>query len=251
MKILKKSIVLIAVLFSMNITAQNITSVEYGLEIGVDETTNAIAQAYYKRASQAAGSLTFNLDYKGTQSKFYLEENIANQEDNAKIALAMAEYFQEIYTDVSTKTMVYNNETNSGRFKKQEFLVTEPMFVEWELQNETKKIQDLTCYKATGKYAYKSSEGKELTKNIIAWYAPELSSSFGPNGFGGLPGLILELQMDVNNLVFGAKKITFGSSQEDFSLPTEGKAITKAEFDELTSKRTTNAMYMRERTLNK
>lgn len=227
--------------------AQKVTSVEYGLEIGVDNTTNAIAQSYYKRASQAAGSLTFKLDYKGTQSRFYLEDNIVNQEDNAKIALAMAEYFQEIYTDISIKTKVYNNEANSGRFKKQEFLVTEPMLTNWELQNETKKIQDFICYKAIGVYSYQSN-GKELTKNIIAWYAPELSSSFGPNGFGGLPGLILELHMDVNNLVFGAEKITFDNSQKDFSFPTEGKAITKAEFDEITSKRRSNAMYMRERT---
>ncbi|WP_299522424.1 GLPGLI family protein [uncultured Lutibacter sp.] len=58
----------------------------------------------------------------------------------------------------------------------------------WELINESKKIGDYICFKAT--------TTKKAKKNIVveAWYTPQIPNGFGPKEYSGLPGLILELK---------------------------------------------------------
>ena len=54
----------------------------------------------------------------------------------------------------------------------------------WTLINETKKIDDYICYKATGLY------GK---RKLEAWYTNTVPIPEGPYVFKGLPGLIISL----------------------------------------------------------
>ena len=74
---------------------------------------------------------------------------------------------------------------------------------EWTLLNETKDIDNYKCYKATTPLYYNGKKYNDVT--ITAWYAPEIPVPFGPAGYGGLPGLILELQNDMGT--FYVKKI--------------------------------------------
>ena len=96
--------------------------------------------------------------------------------------------------------------------------------IEWELLNETKKIGKYICYKA--------KQSNSTSKNApIAWYTMEIPLSFGPNKFDGLPGLILELEL--NNHVFKAASIILNSTDfEPIEKPTKGKKITYAEWRE-------------------
>ncbi|REC44962.1 GLPGLI family protein [Chryseobacterium sp. 5_R23647] len=57
--------------------------------------------------------------------------------------------------------------------------------LKWQLHNESKKILDYSCKKATVKY-----RGREF----VAWYTTEVPINNGPYVFEGLPGLILELE---------------------------------------------------------
>ncbi len=54
----------------------------------------------------------------------------------------------------------------------------------WKLQNETKKIGDFTCQKATIRFR---------GRDYIAWFTNEIPVTFGPWKFQGLSGLILEV----------------------------------------------------------
>lgn len=63
----------------------------------------------------------------------------------------------------------------------------------WKLINESKKIGDYTCYKATREKT-KQGINEEHKFTIEAWYCPELAMTYGPKEFNGLPGLILELK---------------------------------------------------------
>lgn len=76
---------------------------------------------------------------------------------------------------------------------------------DWQLTNETKLINNVLCFKAT--QLAQEFRGSDLgqTYNVIAWYAPEISAPFGLFEYGGLPGLILELQ--IRNVTYGADKI--------------------------------------------
>ena len=65
----------------------------------------------------------------------------------------------------------------------------------WNIQTDHKKIIGHTCYKAIGTY-----QGREIT----AWFTPDIPISNGPLEYGGLPGLILELEIWDNPSIFKA-----------------------------------------------
>lgn len=95
---------------------------------------------------------------------------------------------------------------------------------EWELLKDTKKIGKYNCYKAI--------QSNSVSKiKPIAWYAIELPLPFGPNKFNGLPGVILELEL--NNHIFKATNIILNRTDfEPIVKPTKGKKITYTEWRE-------------------
>ena len=115
----------------------------------------------------------------------------------------------------------------------QKFLITDSLNnIKWKLSSETKKVLGYICYK--GNFYKKGIENIE----IEAWYAPELPFSFGPKGYHGLPGLILEIKK--NNIVtYTASKINW---DEDvyISKPSKGRKITRLEFDSIMEKTVKN-----------
>ena len=98
---------------------------------------------------------------------------------------------------------------------------------EWDLTSETKKIDNYTCYKATYIYNFITTKGKEVNRLITAWYTPDISFSYGPNGYMGLPGLILELEYDKTKLV--AKEIQFFKEDIKIDFP-KNREITEEEY---------------------
>ena len=60
----------------------------------------------------------------------------------------------------------------------------QPVISNWELADETKIINTITCKKAKVKFK---------GRNWIAWYAPEIPLPYGPMKFSGLPGLIIKI----------------------------------------------------------
>lgn len=97
----------------------------------------------------------------------------------------------------------------------------------WSVTEEFKKIDDYTCYKATCNIEYIGRSGNLNSKIVTAWYSPEINFNYGPNGFMGLPGLILEIEYGKTKLV--AKEIKFFKEDIDIKYPTY-KTITKEEF---------------------
>jgi GLPGLI family protein len=101
----------------------------------------------------------------------------------------------------------------------------------WELSNESKKIGEYTCFKAT---AFNITKGRKgiIKTPIEAWYTPEVAIPFGPLGYNGLPGLIIELSM--HNYKYFVSKIELYSKQKNIiKKPTQGKVVTKEEFEEI------------------
>ena len=80
------------------------------------------------------------------------------------------------------------------------------------------------------KIYYVNSKGK-FVHPVIAWYCPEIPYKFGPAGYGGLPGMILELQ-EKNN-VFGAIKIELKAPLEKIQIPKKGIKISHQEYQNL------------------
>lgn len=108
--------------------------------------------------------------------------------------------------------------------------------LKWKITKETKMIGQYICIKATAIEMiddfddnYKKKETLK-EKHITAWYTPEIPVTTGPDRFGSLPGLILELHKGkmhyiCNKIVMNPKeKIKIEASKK-------GKKINKKDFD--------------------
>lgn len=101
----------------------------------------------------------------------------------------------------------------------------------WKLLNETKKIGDFLCYKAITTKIVEND--KIFKKQVIAWYCPEYSIPFGPIGYGGLPGLIIELSIE-NEATYLLNKIEINPTQSNEIIkPIKGIEVTEREYNEI------------------
>ncbi len=129
------------------------------------------------------------------------------------------------------------------------FLVKDSLKVyDWKLGNESKKIGNYTCYKATFEREVKQfsfstdkksekdsiADKKEEVKKqtITAWYTPEIPVNIGPSNYWGLPGLILEVN-DGNTTMICDKIVINPKEKIAIEQPKKGKEVTQAEYDKL------------------
>lgn len=97
----------------------------------------------------------------------------------------------------------------------------------WELLNETKKIEGYTAFKAMLKIKNRRTGGFIEYK---AWYTPEIPYPYGPIGFGGLPGVILQLRKG-NLAIFTAKSLVLNNKNIKVLTPKKGKRISAREYE--------------------
>jgi len=101
---------------------------------------------------------------------------------------------------------------------------------EWRVLGEQKVIGGYNCMKA---------EMQLDSSSAIAWFTPEIPVSIGPSDFYGLPGAILFLeymQGDRVDVTFTAKEIQLGKLEKTIEMPTKGKKVTEAKFEEIVDK---------------
>ncbi len=80
----------------------------------------------------------------------------------------------------------------------------------WSIEEATKRVAGYTCYRAVGTY-----QGRTIT----AWFTPEIPVSNGPLEYGGLPGLILELEVWDQPSIFKAVELKLSRSGANASVP--------------------------------
>ena len=92
----------------------------------------------------------------------------------------------------------------------------------WVLDNETRKIGNFNCNKATLDFRGRSFE---------VWYTYEIPTNFGPWKFFGLPGLIVKALSLDKKVGFELNKIeTKIDSNENFVINEEGQKIDFNQF---------------------
>lgn len=94
--------------------------------------------------------------------------------------------------------------------------------IDWTLTKQTKTINGYTCYLAT---LDKSIGDKKLK----VWYTLEIPVKYGPAGFNGLPGLVIEIDDVLNR--WAVEKIELNHKEADSIIePTEGELMTEDEY---------------------
>lgn len=109
--------------------------------------------------------------------------------------------------------------------------------IKWKILNEIKEISGYLCMKA---------ETVDTLKNrtINAWYTDAIPFNGGPEGFGGLPGLILELDMNDGECIIKATKVDLKKLVEKLPIPKKikGKEVALSEFNETVNKYITESL---------
>jgi GLPGLI family protein len=98
----------------------------------------------------------------------------------------------------------------------------------WKIHNEIKEVAGYICMKASTRDTVRSQD-------IVAWFATDIPVSIGPERIAGLPGMILELNIDNDAVVIVATSIKLNEAAEMPKLPKKmrGKRISQAEYDKI------------------
>ncbi|MEZ7944789.1 MAG: GLPGLI family protein [Flavobacteriaceae bacterium] len=155
-----------------------------------------------------------------------------------------------IYKNLKDKEMIEDVEQFSKRFR----IVEEMEFPQWEMSGETKQIGQYLCYKATmekvdrsidwgGIFSRRGSNAKKKdstkvnqtkeavkTQTITAWYTPQIPVSAGPEGYWGLPGLILEINAGRTTMLC-TEIIINPEDVVEIKKPSKGKEVSREEYD--------------------
>jgi GLPGLI family protein len=196
---------------------------------------------------------TFTLDFTRTES-MYTEEQVLDapslpQKNGVMVIVeGLSGSTDEFYKNINEQRI-----TNKKELMGKVFLIKDA-FIEydWELTGETKNIGTYTCYKA---FFEKEEEAIELqiidgeakeekvTKKttVIAWYTPDVPISNGPGNYGGLPGLILEVNDD--GLTIVCTEIVLNPSETtEIKEPKKGKQVTRKKFSEISLEKSKEMM---------
>lgn len=136
---------------------------------------------------------------------------------NSRFIIIQANDTVQFYDKIGTSLLSYTN----------------PKINNWKLINETKTINSLVCKKA---------ELNFKGRNWTAWYSTEIPFPYGPNKFGGLPGLIVKITDKKGDYDFELVKSTPSSAMKgkvitiDKSLYENPKLVTKRELREAKEK---------------
>lgn len=158
---------------------------------------------------------------------------------NGGVTIKMTMPKNELYRNYTSQKKIELREMMGKKLLITDTLQTTP----WKLGSETKTIKGFVCTKAT-------MISEETKKTTVAWFTPEISCPSGPENYGTLPGMILEINIADGELVYTATKITFAKlKSSDLKQPTEGKPTSpeayKKMIDEFKANRGNNIKIMK------
>ncbi|MEY8782023.1 GLPGLI family protein [Allomuricauda sp. XS_ASV26] len=182
---------IIFLLMSINLFSQNSFKAVYKMLL----EKNGYSPTYYSLISKDRDSefkLIERIIPEKVVSNEYTGEIVLNTETPDSIQPVIRTNFKQekIYSyDFITED---DGKTYTG------YSIVEPITVKWKLGNETKKIDKYLCKKATTRFR---------GRNYVAWYTEEIPISIGPWKFHGLPGIIINITDNTNQVSFLLEKI--------------------------------------------
>jgi len=150
------------------------------------------------------------------------------------------------YTDIAKQTQY-----EERAFFEKEFLIVDSLKqYKWKLSEETKTIAKQLCKKATTmvtapQMRVRISRGGENNTDsaanapkppketeLVVWYAENIPVSVGPDNYSGLPGVIMEMDLDNGATVTTAVEVSAKYPKKELVQPTKGEKMTRAQFQE-------------------
>lgn len=201
-------------------------------------------------------TLTFN-----TQESFYKEEEQLAAPGQGGMRWGGGFTQGGIYKNAQTKEYARENNMMGKTFLVKDTVNT----WQWELTKESKMIGQYPAFKAVaerpieaniwsrmGRVARDAQKKKDSTatasnddevvveeptsETITAWYTPMIPVAHGPDEFGGLPGLILELS--TNNTTMLCTKVVLNPKEPiAIDVPSKGKEVSREEYTSIVTEK--------------
>jgi GLPGLI family protein len=198
----------------------------------MDSLNNLYSDSTFKEIGEKMKDLKFELLFNPEVAHFREVESMSNDSRNSasvKIAKITSGYSGDIYYDFKVKKVITETDISG-----QTYLIEKDFSsYDWVLTKEKLIINGLSCYKAKTTIIKEGRSGV-IEQAIVAWYAIDITVSAGPDGFAGLPGLIIQLENE--KYVTVLDKIVFKKEPIEIELPLDGKKMTQTEFKDLMKK---------------
>lgn len=168
----------------------------------------------------------YNLILTPDESEFKIVEKVTNDQPSEggmqiKISSGGGTTYKNLKEKISLKAVSSFN---------QDFLISDSLQnYDWKITRESKEI--------LGYEVRKAEAIADSITNIIAWYAPKLTYKDGPDVYSGLPGLIMEIEINSDSQQKGKRKISYKAislnvinDKKGIERPKKGKKLTQDEF---------------------
>lgn len=182
-------------------------------QLGVsNEEGNRIVQNLVKLFNDT--SSTFTLTFNSSNSSFASDAKISENSIDliGRLSKAAGDYYQN-FSD--------NKITIIRDYKGIDFTISDEVDKNWKITNEKKIILGKECIKAIS----------TVKSNTNAWYTPGIKIPAGPAEYGGLDGLILELnQGEAHYTAIEIKKL---DTEPKIKIPKKGRVVTMEEYKKI------------------
>lgn len=167
-------------------------------------------------------SLFFNENetlYKDTpQTEGEGDVTMSHESEGMAFKMVMKRPENTLYTNLEDGTTI-----NAREFFGRNFLINgQQTNYKWKLTGENKTILGYQCQKAVF---------QDTSRTVEAWFTAQVPLSIGPDTYGQLPGLILEINMNNGDRTAIATKVDLKQLDKGaIEKPTKGKSVTQEEF---------------------
>jgi len=238
MKTIKRTTILVLLLIGMSVTAQNTWRAVYQFkEIQSEESKkredsiikkNPGMAKMFKQVRERFSNLTYFLDFNMNESVFKEEEKLnTDKYSSGGMTIVFGANEEILYKNLKKNQYIKTSSMFDGAYR----IVDSLPNYHWKITKETKQIGNYLVIKAEGTKMLKDGvTGDKHPVKITAWFTPQIPVGTGPELYGGLPGLIMELQFD--NEIFLVKEVVLNPKKhQKIVAPDKGEAISKEEFD--------------------
>ncbi|MEL7122484.1 MAG: GLPGLI family protein [Bacteroidota bacterium] len=176
-----------------------------------------------------SGAFKYQLLFNQKTSHFSHIDELGGGNDGLayKTALITGKGYSTFFLDHPNQSRI--EQRKSGLDKSITHIIKPYEQYDWKLTGQTKKVGNYLCKEATTTYS-KYGRDSIMQYVAIAWFTEDLPFSFGPMGFDGLPGLILELYpIKGNNNGYRAMTINIPINASQKKFPKLDKATDTLE----------------------
>lgn len=196
-------------------------------EVKLTDPIDIHAKKMVDRAMLLAKDFEYILKFKGDISSYEKVPSLNNEKAGNAYYLNLAEAITGL--GVHYRNEVKNLHLWQLNLSGKEYLITDGIEYEGIITNEKKKVSGLNCTKA-----YLKCNVCDNDKKVEVWFTSEIPLSIGPEGYSGLPGLIV--QVNKKSHMVRLKQMEFTDSNKvEISEPKKGERVTLEKYKQLSN----------------